>query len=82
MRSMNEKRPPRRASWNRSQSEGFGPIKQVGVAISIGFPIFVVGIIFTITLLVSLVGGTTTLWLIAGGLALGGLILALSGRVI
>jgi hypothetical protein len=80
---MNEKRrPPRRSSWLRSQSDSFGPIKQVGVAISIGFPLFVVGVIFLTILLVSLVGGTTTLWLVAGGIALAGLILALSGKII
>jgi hypothetical protein len=72
----------RRHSWNRSQSDSFGPIKQVGVSISIGFPIFVVGVIFVTILIFSLVGGTTALWLIGGGLLLIGLIASLSGRVI
>ena len=33
-----------RHSWNRSQSDsGFRPIKQVGYATSIGFPLMIVG---------------------------------------
>jgi hypothetical protein len=73
---------PRRASWNRSSSDSFGPIKQVGVSISIGFPIFVVGVLFVTILVVSLVGGSTALWLLAGGILLIGLIASLSGRII
>lgn len=73
---------PRRHSWNRSQSDSFGPIKQVGVAVSIGLPLFVVGVLLVVTLIVSLVGGSTALWLIGGGVLLVGLLAALSGRVI
>jgi hypothetical protein len=72
----------RRNSWNRSLSDSFGPIKQVGVSISIGFPIFVVGVLFVTILVVSLVGGSTALWLLAGGVLLVGLIASLSHRVL
>lgn len=75
-------RRPRRQSWNRSSSDSFGPIKQVGIAVAIGFPLLVVGVLMMILLMVSLVGGTTTLWLIAGGLLLAGLIGAISGKII
>jgi hypothetical protein len=72
----------RRNSWNRSLSDSFGPIKQVGVSISIGFPIFVVGVLFVTILVVSLVGGSTALWLLAGGVLLVGFIASLSRRVL
>jgi hypothetical protein len=72
----------RRNSWNRSLSDSFGPIKQVGVSISIGFPLFVVGVLFVTILVISLVGGSTALWLVAGGILLVGLIASLSRRVL
>jgi hypothetical protein len=77
-----ERRRPRRQSWNKSSSDSFGPIKQVGVAVAIGFPLLVVGVLMLILLMVSVVGSTTTLWVLAGGLVLGGLILAISGRIV
>jgi hypothetical protein len=76
------KRRPRRQSWNRSSSDSFGPIKQVGVSIAIGFPLLVIGVLMLILLMVSLVGGSTALWLIAGGIFVAGLIAAISGRII
>jgi hypothetical protein len=76
------RRRPRRQSWNRSSSDSFGPIKQVGVSIAIGFPLLVIGILMIILLLVSVVGGSTTLWLIAGGIFVAGFIAAISGRII
>ena len=76
------RRRPRRHSWNRSQSDSFGPIKQVGVAIAIGFPLLVIGVLMVVLLMTSVVGGTTTLWLLGGGLVLAGLIAAISGRII
>ena len=79
---MNDKRRVRRASWNRSQSESFGPIKQVGLAISIGLPLFVVGVLMLALLLVSLVGVTSSLWILAGVVLVGGMLAALSGRVL
>jgi uncharacterized membrane protein len=72
---------PRRHSWNRSQSESFGPIKQVGVAVVIGLPLLVVGVLMLALLIVSLVGVTTSLWILAGGLLAAGLLTAVSGRV-
>jgi hypothetical protein len=77
------RRRPRRQSWNRSLSDsGFGPIKQVGVAVAVGFPLLVIGVLMLALLIVSVVGATTTLWLLAGGLAVAGLLAALSGKII
>ena len=75
-------RPPRRSSWNKSLSDSFGPIKQVGVSISVGVPLLVVGILFVTILLVTLVGVETFLWVLAGAVVLVGLAAAISGRVI
>ena len=77
-----QRRRPRRQSWNKSSSDSFGPIKQVGVSIAIGFPLLVIGVLMMVLLIVSLVGATTTLWLLAGGLLLAGLIAAISGRIV
>jgi hypothetical protein len=74
-------KPRRRQSWMRSQSESFGPIRQVGVAIAIGLPLLVVGVLMLALLIVSLVGVTTSLWILAGGLVAAGLLAAVSGRV-
>jgi hypothetical protein len=71
-------RRPRRHSWNRSSSDGFGPIRQVGVAYSIGFPMVIVGVLM---LAVAYSEGDLLYWLIGGGLMIGGLIAAASGRV-
>jgi hypothetical protein len=63
----------------RSQSEGFRPIKQVGVAGSIGFPLMVVG---GLMLVFAASSGDTWMWWAAGGLFGAGLITAASGRII
>jgi hypothetical protein len=75
-------RPRRRHSWNKSQSDSFGPIKQVSVAIAIGVPLLVVGVLMLALLTVSLVGVTASLWILAGALVVGGLLAAASGRII
>ena len=71
----------RRHSWTRSQSESFGPIRQVGVAIAIGLPLLVVGVLMLVLLIGSIVGVATSLWILGGGLLAAGLLAALSGRV-
>jgi hypothetical protein len=76
------RRRPRRQSWNRSQSDSFGPIKQVGVAVAIGLPLLVVGVLMVSVLIVSLVGVGTSLWILAGVILLGGLLAALSSRIL
>ena len=76
------KRRPRRQSWNRSLSDSFGPIKQVGLAVAIGFPLLVVGVLMLALFSVSLVGATTTLWILAAGLVAAGLLAAASGRIL
>jgi hypothetical protein len=74
--------PRRRASWNKSYSDSFGPIKQVGVAVSVGVPLLVVGLLFVMVLIFSLVGIGHALWILGAGILLVGLLAALSGRVI
>jgi hypothetical protein len=72
--------PRRRYSWTRSRSESFGPIRQVGVAASIGMPMLVVGGIMVVLLIVY--AGTTALWIIAGTVFVLGVIFAASGRIL
>ena len=73
---------PRRSSWNKSLSDSFGPIKQVGVAVAIGLPLLVVGVLMLAVLVFSLVGATTSLWILAGAILAAGLLAALSGRIL
>jgi hypothetical protein len=61
------------------RSEGFRPVKQVGVAVSIGFPLTVMGLF---VLFAALTAGGTALWLLGGGLLIGGLLLSAFGSVI
>jgi hypothetical protein len=75
---MSTRRPPRRHSWNRSQSEGFGPIRQVGIAFSIGLPMMVVGL-FLLALASTV--ETTLLWVLGGALFVGGILASASGRI-
>jgi hypothetical protein len=76
--AVNNKPRRRRQSWNRSQSDGFGPIKQVGIGASIGFPLMVVGMFM---LAIAYSAGETYLWVLAAGLFVGGLLTAASGRI-
>lgn len=71
----------RRQSWMRSQSDSFGPIKQVGVAVAIGLPLLVAGVLIVVLLITSL-STTTSLWILGAALVLAGLLAALSGRII
>ena len=79
MAAENDRPRRRRRSWNRSQSEGFGPIRQVGLAYSVGFPLMVVGLLL---LAIASSEGSTFLWILAGGLFGAGLLAAASGRII
>jgi hypothetical protein len=75
--------PPRRRSpWLKSQSDSFGPIKQVGVSVAIGLPLFVIGTLFVAILIVSFVGTGAALWFLGAAVLVAGLIAALSGRII
>jgi hypothetical protein len=75
-------RPRRRSSWMRSQSESFGPIRQTGVAVSIGVPLLAVGVLMLSLLVVSIVEVSTLIWVLAAALVGAGLIAAAIGRVI
>ena len=63
---------------SRRTSSSFGGIKQVGVGVSIGFPLLVIGVLMLALLTVSLVGTGTLLWILAGALAGAGLLAAAS----
>ena len=67
---------------SQRRSSGFGPIKQVGVATSIGFPLLVIGVLTLIILIVSLVGTGTLLWILAGAVAALGFLAAASRWVL
>jgi hypothetical protein len=64
------------------RSSGFGPIKQVGVGTSIGFPLLVIGVLTLAILIVSLVGTGTLLWILAAAVAAVGLLAGASRWVL
>ena len=64
------------------RSSGFKSVKQVGVAVSIGFPLVVIGVLTLVVFLFSWVGTTTALWIIAVAILVLGLLGSLSRRVI
>jgi hypothetical protein len=70
------------ARRTKDRSSGFRSVKQVGVAVSIGFPLVVIGVLTLVVFLVSLVGTATALWIIAGVVLAIGLVSAASGRVV
>ena len=70
------------ARRTNDRSSGFKSVKQVGVAVSIGFPLVVIGVLTLVVFLVSWVGTTTALWIIAGAVLAIGLVSAASRRVI
>jgi hypothetical protein len=74
------RRPERKPKPRRSSSEGFRPVKQVGVAVSIGFPLMMIGLM--ILFVTISIGGDTPLWFVSGGLILGGVIASMSNSVI
>jgi len=57
-------------------------VKQVGVAVSIGFPLLVIGVLTLAVLIVSWVGTGTFLWILAGVVVGAGLLTAASRRVL
>ena len=67
---------------SQRRSSGFGPIKQVGLATSIGFPLLVIGVLTLLILIVSLVGTGTLLWILAGAVVTLGLLAAASRWVL
>ena len=72
---------PRKLSPQKS-STGFGGIKQVSVAVSIGFPLLVIGVLMLGILVVSWVGTATFLFILAGGLVAVGVLAAASRRIL
>jgi hypothetical protein len=74
-------RKERRRRARQPEQDGFRPIKQVGIAYSIGFPLMLIGILIGFVA-GSAQGDNTALWLLAGGLFLVGTIVAASNRVV
>jgi hypothetical protein len=70
------------ARRTKDRSSGFKSIKQVGVAVSIGFPLVVIGVLTLVVLLLTWLGTATALWIIAGAVLAIGLVSAASGRVV
>jgi hypothetical protein len=70
------------ARRTNDRSSGFKSVKQVGVAVSIGFPLVVIGVLTLVVLLVTWVGTATALWIIAAAVLAIGLVSAASGRVV
>ena len=67
----------------RRNASGFGSIKQVGVATSIGFPLMVIGVWLTLLILfVSLVGTGTFIWILAAAVAILGVLAAASRWIV
>jgi hypothetical protein len=54
----------------------------VGVAVSIGFPLLVIGVLMLFLFLVSWVGTATVFWILAGLIVVAGLVAAFSRRVL
>ena len=63
----------------RSSSDGFRPVRQIGVAVSIGIPLIGVGVLL---LIIAQSAGGAFLWILALGLIAAGLAAALSSKVI
>jgi hypothetical protein len=75
--------PPSEPSHSRRKtSASFGPVKQVGVAVSIGFPLLVIGVLTLAVLMISWVGTATFLWILAGVIVAAGVLAAASRRVL
>jgi hypothetical protein len=64
------------------RSSGFKSVKQVGLAVSIGFPLVVIGVLMFTIVLFSLVGTATALWILAGVILALGVLGAVSRRVV
>ena len=66
----------------RKSSASFGPIKQVSLAVSIGFPLLVIGVLMLALLIISWVGTTTFLFILAAALVGIGVLAAASRRIL
>jgi hypothetical protein len=76
---VNDRPIRRKQSWMRSQSDGFKPIKQVGVAASIGFPLLVVG---ALMLIMAFAAAGSWMWIASGVVLAVGIVFAASHRII
>ena len=63
----------------RSSSDGFRPIRQIGVAASIGVPLIGIGVFM---LIIAQAAGGVLLWVLAGVLLVAGFATGLSNKII
>ena len=70
------------ARRTNGRSSGFKSVKQVSLAVSIGFPLVVIGVLMFTIFLFSLVGTATALWILAGVILALGVLGAVSRRVV
>jgi hypothetical protein len=66
----------------RKSSASFGPIKQVSLAVSIGFPLLVIGVLMLALLIISWVGTATFLFILAAALVGIGVLAAASRQIL
>jgi hypothetical protein len=66
----------------RKSSASFGPIKQVSLAVSVGFPLLVIGVLMLALLIISWVGTATFLFILAAALVGIGVLAAASRRIL
>ena len=66
----------------RKHASSFGSIHQVSVAVSIGFPLMVVGVLMLLIFMISWLGTATFMWVLAGLILALGLMGAASRRII
>jgi hypothetical protein len=59
--------------------DGFRPIRQVGVASSLGIPLIGIGVLM---LIIAQASGGILLWVVAGALLLAGFVTGLSSKII
>jgi hypothetical protein len=67
------------ARGRRQSPDGFRPIKQVGVASSLGIPLIGIGVLM---LIIAQAAGGALLWVIAGVLLVAGFAAGLSSKII
>jgi hypothetical protein len=73
------RKPTYMRSRSDARSDGFGPIKSVGVAVAFGLPMMGMGVF---VLFAAIGGGGTFLWLLAVGLIVVGFLTATSHRIV
>jgi hypothetical protein len=66
----------------KKYASSFGSIHQVSVAVSIGFPLMVIGVLTLMIFMISWLGTATFMWVLAGLILALGIMGAASRRII